>query len=89
MQNKWNGGFYTLENFSGLHRNSFVQLQESVDHVKFQLPTKHSRVGFLIDKISNSDPDLRSAIAVVCINMKNICDYFEGAAGFYSQCDHM
>ena len=32
--------------------------------------------------MSNSDTDLRSAIASACINANNMCDDFEGAAGF-------
>ena len=70
-----------LEKFVGIHQNSFVQLQEAADHLKFKFPIDHSTVVFLIDNMSNSDPDLRAAIASVCINTINMCDYFEGYAG--------
>ena len=82
MKTKWNGRVYSLEKFVGLHRNSFVQLQEYVDPVNFQLQTYHSIVVFLIDNTSNSDPYLRAAIASVCINTNNKRDDFEGDLGF-------
>ena len=44
MQTKWNGRVYSVEKFVGIHRNSFVQIQEAADHVNFQLSTEHSRV---------------------------------------------
>ena len=75
MKTKWNVMVYILEKFVDLHQNSFVQLQEAADHVKFQLPTEHSRVGFLIDNTSNSDPELRASISSVCITTNR---------GFYS-----
>ena len=82
METKWNGRVYSLEKFVGLHRNSFVQLQEYVDPVNFQLQTYHSIVVFLIDNTSNSDTDLRAGIASFCINTNNMHDEFDGAAGF-------
>ena len=81
MKTKWNSRVYSLEKFVGLPQNSFVQLQEAADHVNFQLPTEHLRVGFLIDNTSKSDPDLRAAIDSVCINTNNMNDGFEGASG--------
>ena len=82
MKTKCNGRVYSIGKFVGLHRNSFVQLQEAADHVNLQLPTKHSRVGLLIDNTSNIDPDLRTSIASVRINTNNMRDDFEGYAGF-------
>ena len=46
MNTKWNGQAYSLEKFIGLHRSSFIMLQEAAIHVPFQLPTEHSRVGY-------------------------------------------
>ena len=89
MQTKWNGRVYSLEKFFGLQHNWFVQLQEAADHINFQFPTKHSILGLLIDNMSNSDPDLHAAIAILCINTDNIRNDFERDAGFYSQCAHM
>ena len=59
MNTKWNGRTYSLEKFTGLHRSAYIQLEEASQHVNFQLPTEHTRVGYLIDNIQNSDPDLK------------------------------
>ena len=74
---KWNGKSYSLEVFTGYHRSAFIQLQEASDHVNFQLPTEHSRVGYLIDTIDNPDPDLRAAIAQIRINTNNMREDFD------------
>lgn len=79
---KWNGRNYSLEKFTGLHRSSFVQLQEAALHVNFQLPTQHTRVGYLIDNIHNSDPDLRAAIANIRLDTTNLRENFEASVAF-------
>lgn len=76
---KWNGRKYFLEKFTGMYRISYVQLEEAQEHVNFQLPTKHTQVGYLIDNIENNDPDLRAAIANVKLDTTNIIDDFEAA----------
>ena len=60
--NKWNGKQYSLKTFTGYHRSAYIQLQEAAEHVNFQLPTEHSRVGYLINNIENPDPDLCAAL---------------------------
>ena len=87
MNTKWNGRNYSLEKFTGLHRSSFIQLQEAAAHVHFQLPTEHTRVGYLIDNIENSDPDLRAAIASVRINTNGMRDNFERTVAFLLSVD--
>ena len=82
MNTKWNGKTYSLEKFTGIHRSFYVQLQEAVEHVNFQLPTSHTRVGYLIDNIVNADPDLRAAIASIRINTEGMRDNFESAVAF-------
>ena len=82
MKTKCNGRVYSIGKFVGLHRNYFVQLQEADDYVNLQLPTKHSRVGFLIDNTSNSNQDMCAAIASFCIRTKNMCADFEGGVEF-------
>ena len=82
MNTTWNGRTYSLEKFTGLHRSSFVQLEEAASHVNFQLPTEHSRIGFLIDNISNNDPDLRAALASIRINTNGMRENFEAAVAF-------
>jgi hypothetical protein len=40
-------------------------MEACAEHVKYQLPNQHSRVGFLLDAIQNNDADLQVAIASV------------------------
>ena len=82
MNQTWNGKSYSLEKFCGIHRNNFIFLQEAVNHVTFQLPTEHSRVGYLLDNITNQDPDLRAALASIRANNNNMRDDFEAAVAF-------
>jgi hypothetical protein len=82
MNTKWNGRNYSLEKFTGMHRSSFVQLQEAALHVNFQLPTEHTRVGYLVDNINNVDPDLRAAIASVRIDTNGMRSNFEDTVAF-------
>ena len=77
MNTKWNGKDYSLEKFCGIHRTAFVQMEEASLHVEFQLPNEHSRVGYLIDNIVNSDPDLRAAIAQVRVDRSGMRSQFE------------
>ena len=79
MNTKWNGRNYSLDKFTGIHRSSFVQLQEAAEHVNFQLPTQHTRVGYLINNIENNDPDLRAAIASIRIDTNGMRSDFEAA----------
>ena len=79
MNTKWNGRVYSLDKFCGAHRGAFVQLEEAAIHVDFQLPTEHTRVGYLIDNINNNDPDLRAAIASIRLNQDNMRSNFEAA----------
>ena len=48
-------------------------------HVNFQLPTKHTRVGYLIDNIINPDPDLQVTLGNICLNQVSIQNDFEAA----------
>ena len=34
---------FSLENFISQHRNAYVSMQASAEHVQYQLPNKHSR----------------------------------------------
>jgi hypothetical protein len=79
MNTKWNGRNYSLEKFVGLHRSAFVQLQEASSHVNFQLPTEFTRVGYLINNIHNSDPDLRAAIANIRLDTNGLRINFESS----------
>ena len=79
MNTKWNGTTYSLEKFCNHHRSRFVNLEEAKNHVDFQLPTAHTRVGYLLDNIINTDADLRAAIANIRQNVNNTRSDFENA----------
>ena len=79
---KWNGKQYPLEKFTGLHRSAFVNMAEAASHVTVQLPTEHSRVGYLLDNITSTDPSLMAAIASVKIETNLMRDNFEEAVAF-------
>ena len=55
----------SLEVFISQHRNAFVSMQACAEHIEFQLPNEHSRVGFLLDGIQCSDAGLQAAMASV------------------------
>jgi hypothetical protein len=59
-----------LEKFVTMHCNAFVSIQQCAEHVTFQLPTEHTRVGYLLDAIQTSDAGLQAAIAAVKTNDK-------------------
>jgi hypothetical protein len=40
-------------------------MEACAEHVQYQLPNQHSRVGFLLDAIQNNDASLQAAIASV------------------------
>ena len=82
MNTKWNGRTYSLDKFTGLHRSAFVMLEEAALHVNFQVPSQHSRVGYLLDNITNNDPDLRAALASIRVNTNGMRDNFERAVAF-------
>ena len=45
----WKGqSNFSLENFISQHRNAYVSMQASAEHVQYQLPNEHSRVRFLL-----------------------------------------
>ena len=51
---------FSLENFISQHRNAFVSMQASAEHMQYQLPNEHSRVGFLLEAIQCTDPGLQA-----------------------------
>jgi hypothetical protein len=63
---KWKGqSNYTLERHAAQHRNAYVSLVACAEHVDYQLPNEHSRVGYLLESIQNNDPGLQAAMANV------------------------
>ena len=62
----WKGqSNFSLENFISQHRNAYVSMQASAEHVQYQLPNEHSRVGFLLEAIQCSNPGLQPAMASI------------------------
>ena len=62
----WKGqSYFSLQNFISQHRNAYVSMQASAEHVQYQLPNEHSRVGFLLQAIQCSDPGLQAAMASI------------------------
>jgi hypothetical protein len=48
----WKGqSNFPLDKSIAQHRNAFVSLQAASEHVTYQLPNEHSRVGFLLTAI--------------------------------------
>lgn len=82
MNTKWNVHNFSLEKFTGIHRSSYISLQEAAAHINFQLPTENTRVGYLIDNIINADPNLRAAISSVRIDTNGMRSNFETAVAF-------
>ena len=63
---EWKGqGLYKLEMFVGQHRQAHVTMVQCAEHVSYQLPNGHSRVGYLLTAIKCPDPELQAAIAMV------------------------
>jgi hypothetical protein len=74
----------SLEAFTTQHRNAYVSMEACAEHVQYQLPNEHSRVGFLLDAIQNSDAGLQAAIASVRTDDGPNCNRndFESAATY-------
>ena len=65
----WKGqSNFSLEKFIAQHRNAFVSMQACAEHIQYQLPNGHSRVGFLLDTIQTSDASLQAAMASIRTN---------------------
>jgi hypothetical protein len=66
---KWKGqSNFSLEKHCAQHRNAFISMEQCVQHVDYQLPNQHSRVGYLLAGIENNDPGLQAAMAAVRTN---------------------
>ena len=62
----WKGqSNFSIENFISQHKNAYVSMQASAEHVQYQLPNEHSRVGFLLEAIQCSDPGLQAAMGSI------------------------
>jgi hypothetical protein len=62
----WKGqSSFALESFITQHRNAYVSMQACAEHIQYQLPNEHSRVGFLLEGIQCPDPGLQAAMASI------------------------
>ena len=62
----WKGqSNFSLEHFISQHRNTYVSMSACAEHIQYQLPNEHSRVGFLIDPIQCADTGLQAVMASV------------------------
>ena len=78
---EWKGNsHFTLEQFISSHRNAFVSMQASAEHVEYQLPNAHSRVGFLLNAIKTTDAGLQAAMASIRTDVDGMRKDFEAAA---------
>ena len=82
MNNEWNGRACRLDKFTSSHESSFFQFKEAALHVDFQVPTDHSRFGFLLDNVTNNDPDLKAALASMSTNADGMRDDFDTSLAF-------
>ena len=65
----WKGqSDFPLEGFIAQHCNTFVQMQQCAEHIAYQLPNEHTRVGYLLEGIQCSDPGLHAAMASVLMD---------------------
>ena len=63
---QWKGqSNFSLERFIAQHRNAYVSMQAAAEHVTYQLPNEHSRVGYVLDNIQCNDAGLQAAMASV------------------------
>ena len=59
----WKGQLnFPLEGFIAQHRNAFVSMQQCAEHIAYQLPNEHTRVGYLLEGIQCPDPSLQAAM---------------------------
>ena len=55
----WKGKLnFPLEGFIAQHQNAFILMQQCVDHVEYQLLSKHTLVGYLLEGIVCPDASL-------------------------------
>ena len=78
---EWKGqSHFTLDKFIAQHRNAYVSMQAASEHVTYQLPNEHSRVGHLLAAIKCSDAGLQAAIASINTATTGLRNNFEAAA---------
>lgn len=65
----WKGqSNFPLEKFVQQHRNAYVSMEACAQHVNYQLPNQHTRVGYLLEGIQCEDAGLQAAMAAVRVD---------------------
>ena len=59
---------FSLGHFIAQHGNVYVSIQACTKHVQYQLPSKFSRVGYLLNAIQSNDAGLQVAMASIKID---------------------
>jgi hypothetical protein len=63
---KWKGqSNYLLERHTQQQRNAYASMTAFAQHVAYQLPNEHTRVGYLIDSIKNNNAGLQAALGAI------------------------
>ena len=68
-----------MESFCSQHRAKYQQLEEASFLLNFQLPNGHTRVGYHLENIENSDAALQAALASICQDKDGMRNNFEAA----------
>lgn len=65
----WKGqSNFTLEKFIQQHRSAYVSMEACAQHIDYQLPNQHTRVGYLLEAIQCDDAGLQAAMASVRVD---------------------
>ena len=63
---KWKGnGTFPMERFIGGHRNAHQALLTASQHVEYQIPNEHTRIGYLLRAIHTTDHGPHATIAII------------------------
>ena len=60
---------FSFEKFIQQHRNALVSMNSCAEYVQYQIPTEHTRVGYLLAGIQCNDAGLQATMASVQIYM--------------------
>lgn len=85
LNRKFTGGTaITLERFMAQHRQAYVSLQKCAEHIQLEVPNERTRVGYLLENIEVSDPEVRAAISSIKLddNAGGLRNDFERAVAF-------
>ena len=79
----WKGqSNFLLEGFIAQHQNAYVSVQQYAEHIEYQLPNKHTRVSYLLNRIQSADAGIQRVMASVRTDdgPTGMCNNFEATA---------